>query len=203
VDLLLELLQDLPIPDPPPGLRDRLSELAFQRLSEKIETGVQRRDRDQTSLRLLRPILFAALLVFIGIAASYVAYFRHRDSLQVDRAKPDSSTASPRSEPSTVTMAKPSKFRSPRTIYHARPGLAPAEPQQMTLRLPYSNSAIETGTGTTIRISMAQSELLSLGFPVTETLQDRRIAADLTLGDDGLPRAISLPLPFEVIKEKK
>jgi hypothetical protein len=25
----------------------------------------------------------------------------------------------------------------------------------------------------------------------------------LTLGDDGLPRAISVPLPLEVIKEKK
>jgi hypothetical protein len=73
----------------------------------------------------------------------------------------------------------------------------------MTMRLPYSNSAIETGTGTTIRVSMSQSELLSLGFPINETVQDRRIVAELTLGDDGLPRAISLPLPLEVMKEKK
>ncbi len=73
----------------------------------------------------------------------------------------------------------------------------------MTLRLPYSNSAIENGTQATIRVSMSQADLLSLGFPVNATLQDRRILADLTLGDDGLPRAISLPLPLEVIKEKK
>jgi hypothetical protein len=73
----------------------------------------------------------------------------------------------------------------------------------MTLRLPYSNSDIENGTQATIRVSMSQSDLLSLGFPVNATLQDRRILADLTLGDDGLPRAISLPLPLEVIKEKK
>ena len=73
----------------------------------------------------------------------------------------------------------------------------------MTLRLPYSNSAIETGIDSTIRVSMSQSELLSLGFPITATVQDRRIVAELTLGDDGLPRAISLPLPLQVMKEKQ
>jgi hypothetical protein len=71
------------------------------------------------------------------------------------------------------------------------------------MRLPYSNSAIETGTNTTIQVSMSQSELLSLGFPINATVQDRRIVAELTLGDDGLPRAISVPLPLEVTKEKK
>ena len=54
-----------------------------------------------------------------------------------------------------------------------------------------------------IRVSMSQSELLSLGFPINATVQERRIAAELTLGDDGLPRAISLPLPLEVMKEKR
>jgi hypothetical protein len=73
----------------------------------------------------------------------------------------------------------------------------------MTIRLPYSNSAIETGTDTTIRVAMSQSELLSLGFPVNATVQDGRVVAELTLGDDGLPRAISLPLPLEVIREKR
>jgi len=73
----------------------------------------------------------------------------------------------------------------------------------MTMQLPYSNSAIETGTYSTIRVSMSQSELLSLGFPINATLHDRRIAAELTLGDDGLPRAISLPLPLQVMKEKR
>jgi len=50
---------------------------------------------------------------------------------------------------------------------------------------------------------MSQSELLSLGFPLNATPQDRRIVAELTLGDDGLPRAISLSLPLEVMKEMK
>jgi hypothetical protein len=73
----------------------------------------------------------------------------------------------------------------------------------MTIQLPYSNSAIETGTYTTLRVSMSQSDLESLGFPINATIHDRRIAVELTLGDDGLPRAISLPLPLEVMKEKK
>ena len=71
------------------------------------------------------------------------------------------------------------------------------------MQLPYSNSAIETGTDTTLRVSMSQSDLVSLGFPINATIHDRRIAAELTLGDDGLPRTISLPLPLEVMKEKK
>ena len=73
----------------------------------------------------------------------------------------------------------------------------------MIIRLPYSNSAIETGTDATVRVSMSQSELVSLGFPINATVQDRRIVAELTLGDDGLPRAISVPLPLEVMKEKQ
>jgi hypothetical protein len=73
----------------------------------------------------------------------------------------------------------------------------------MVVRLPYSNSAIDNGTDATIRVSMSQAELVSLGFPMTATLHDRRVVADLTLGDDGLPRAISVPLPLEVVRENK
>jgi hypothetical protein len=73
----------------------------------------------------------------------------------------------------------------------------------MVVRLPYSNSVIDTGTDATIRVSMSQAELVSLGFPMNETFHDRRVVAELTLGDDGLPRAISVPLPLEVVREKK
>ena len=37
--------------------------------------------------------------------------------------------------------------------------------RRMVVRLPYSNSAIDTGTDATIRVSMSQTELVSLGFP--------------------------------------
>jgi hypothetical protein len=88
----------------------------------------------------------------------------------------------------------------------SRPKLPPAQApsaREMVIRLPYSNRSVDTGTGATIQVSMSQSELLSLGFPLNATLHDRRVVAELTLGDDGLPRAISLPLPLELIKEEK
>jgi hypothetical protein len=75
--------------------------------------------------------------------------------------------------------------------------------RRMIVRLPYSNSAIDTGTDATIRASMSQAELVLLGFPINTPLQDRQVVAELTLGDDGLPRAISVPLPLEVVREKK
>ena len=73
----------------------------------------------------------------------------------------------------------------------------------MVVQLPYSNSAIDNGTDATLRVSMSQAELVSLGFPMNGTLHDRRVVADLTLGDDGLPRAISVTLPLELVREKK
>ena len=69
----------------------------------------------------------------------------------------------------------------------------------MVVNLPYSNTAIDTGTDATIRVSMSQTELESLGFPMNATLRDRRVLAELTLGDDGLPRSISLLLPLELV----
>jgi hypothetical protein len=75
--------------------------------------------------------------------------------------------------------------------------------RRMVMRLPYSNSAIDTGTDATLRVSMSQAELVSLGFPMNGNLHDRRVVAELTLGDDGLPRAISVTLPLELVRETK
>lgn len=192
----MALLRDLSKRDPSPALRERLGGLAFQRLSEEME----HRPRP---LRWLRPIVSGVLLILVGISALYVAYRRPGESLPVESAKAHTFTASPGTGVSAATITRPSRASSP-AAYHARPGLAKQSgPERMTLRLPYSNGAIENGTQATIRVSMSQSDLLSLGFPVNATLQDGRIVAELTLGDDGLPRAISLPLPLEVMKEKK
>jgi hypothetical protein len=196
VELLLELLRELSKRDPSPALRERLSGLAFQRLRGKME-------HSSRSLTWLTPILSGALLIFLGIAGLYVAYRRSGESPPVKSAKTRSFAASPGSGVSAATITRPSQARSP-AAYHALTGLTKQSgPERMTLRLPYSNGAIENGTQATIRVSMSQSDLLSLGFPVNATLQDGRIVAELTLGDDGLPRAISLPLPLEVIKENK
>jgi hypothetical protein len=189
-------VRDLSKRDPSPALRERLSGLAFQRLPRKMEPSPR-------PLRWLMPILSGALLIFLGILGLYVAYRRSGQSPPVESGKAHSFAASPVTGVSTATITRPSKARSP-AAYHAPAGLTKQSgPERMTLRLPYSNGAIENGTQATIRVSMSQSDLLSLGFPVNATLQDGRIVAELTLGDDGLPRAISLPLPLEIMKEKK
>jgi hypothetical protein len=202
VDHLLNLLGDLSRRDPSPALRDRLAVLASQRLNEKSEYGVHSKERKP--FVWLRPALAAAVVVAIGLATVLAHHFRGRELVPADNSakvsRPATSLgntlqAPPVSHPLISKKAKVYRSQSAPAV--------PATTRQMTMQLPYSNSAIETGTNTTIQVSMYQSELLSLGFPINTTVQDRRIVAELTLGNDGLPRAISLPLPLEVMKEKK
>ena len=204
VDDLLGLLGTLSQRDPSPALRERLSDLAHQRLNKEPEAASRVRRAGHGTLRWIMPVCAAALLVAIGLFVIFAAHVRQRESVQTNSAaKVSPAEISSGNEAHTVPTARPSKARLPK-IHHPQPVLTRrAGAQQMTMRLPYSNSAIETGTDTTIRVAMSQSELLSLGFPVNATVQDGRVVAELTLGDDGLPRAISLPLPLEVIKEKR
>jgi hypothetical protein len=204
VDRLLRLLRDLSQRDPSPALRERLSDLASRRLSEKPVHSDRFRGARPKSLAWLRPVFVAILLIAIGFTAAVVVHLRQRESLRAD----NSVKIYPPARPSDTGIhhappSQPSEGGLPQT-HHSRRDLAPRSgSRRMTMRLPYSNGVINTGTDATIRISMSQSELLSLGFPISSTLQDRRVVAELTLGDDGLPRAISLPLSLEYIKEKK
>jgi len=199
---LLGLLKQISRREPSPALRERLSNLAFQRLKIEPESAPRFRCAGHRSRAWLKPILVTALLPAIGITAMFVARYRQRDSLPVNSAaKVGPLATSLQSGFRTIPGVRPSRLpkpRQPRPVAKQR-----SSAQRMTIRLPYSNSAIETGTDTTIRVAMSQSELLSLGFPVNATVQDGRVVAELTLGDDGLPRAISLPLPLEVIREKR
>jgi hypothetical protein len=72
---------------------------------------------------------------------------------------------------------------------------------RLTVPLPYSNPDISTGTSTVVRVAMPQMQLAALGLPLPAVATDSRIIADVTLGDDGLPKSISLPLPLQVVKE--
>lgn len=102
-----------------------------------------------------------------------------------------------------VPVARGVEVKSARP-HHSLPSLPQNTiAQRMVVSLPYSNSAIDTGTDATFPVSMSQTELVSLGFPMNATLHDRRVLAELTLGDDGLPRSISVPLPLQLVKEKK
>lgn len=204
VDHLLGLLKDLSQHDPSPALRERLEFLASQRLKDGAESGDLLSKARFGLPAWLKPVRVAALLVVIGIVVALAARVRRpadlRAGIQPPVASPGASSGSGihNQQPALLPEARLSKARQ------VAPRLGPSTvAQRMTVRLPYSDSAINTGTDATIRVSISQAELVSLGFPMIETLHDRRVVAELTLGDDGLPRAISVPLPLEVVMEKK
>ncbi len=195
VDYLLGVLRMLSPQDPPAAQRDRLELLSSERL----------RGRPRPDLQWwLRPAAVVTLLIAIVTIAVLVAYVRQSELLRVGIESRVVSPKEPFSAGSGALSAVPAtEVRSPKTS-HALPRLAQnTAARRMVVRLPYSNNAIDTGTDATIRVSMSQAELVSLGFPMNATLHDRRVIAELTLGDDGLPRAISVPLPLEVLREKR
>lgn len=194
VDRLLRVLCLVSERDPSPALREHLQMLAARRLREKPGKDKDRR------LALLKPAFTVALLVALGVRVSLFVNFRQHAPIATD--------TTPRVNQVPVSAENKPPARSVAHALISRQAqkplvTTPSGARRITMRLPYSNSAIETGTDTTIRVAVSQSELVSMGFPISTTVQDRRVLAELTLGDDGLPRAISLPLPLEVMKEKK
>jgi hypothetical protein len=196
VEYLLGVLRGLPQQDPSPELRDRLHLLSITRLREGAELV------RQPGLRpWFRPAFVVALLIAIASVTMVVTDVRPPDPSQAGRIAPPKESFSAVTGASSSLPAAPVR---PSKMSHPLSKLPPnTTARQMVLRLPYSDSAIDTGTDATIRVSMSQAELVSLGFPMNATLHDRRVVAELTLGDDGLPRAISVPLPVQIVKEKK
>jgi hypothetical protein len=205
VDHLLGLIRENSQWEPSPEIRERLVALASERLQRRSPTAEQIRERGRRCrLVWLKPAIAALVLAAAGLSMVSVFRFRRHEVVELPRTTQlDQPIASPVKK---VEDEPPARVQV--SDQHAALSRGHRAPQsrivrRMILRLPYSNNAIETGTAATIRVSISQSELLSLGFPINATVQDRRIVADLTLGDDGLPRAISLPLPLEVMKEKE
>jgi hypothetical protein len=200
LDHLLGLLGDLSQRAPSAALRDRLVLLASQRLNENSEYA----GRERKPLVWLRPALAAAVIAAIGLATALTIRFRE---LELAPTHKTATVTRPATSPVNPLQAAPASHplisRKPRVYRSQSAPVVRATTRQITMWLPYSNRAIETGTNTTVQVSMSQSELLSLGFPLNATVWDRRIVAELALGDDGLPRAISVPVPLHVIKETK
>jgi len=199
MEYLLGALTGLSQQDPPPALRERLRLLSYQRLRAGVKPGARADFRSW-----LRPAFVVALLAVIGFIAVRVAHLYRSEPLRAGielRVAPPTEPSSIGSAAVPVVRGVEVKSTRPR---HSLPSLAQNTiARRMVVSLPYSNSAIDTGTDATIRVSMSQTELVSLGFPMNATLHDRRVLAELTLGDDGLPRSISVPLPLELVKERK
>ena len=200
-DDLLRVLGDLSERDPSPAIRTNLSNLCSQRLQRKPERLLR---EAQLGIILSRRGLFAtALLIALGLTAASVFHFRYRTAPRAINMPADAPAPTFSQSVQASSTALPPAPQPPKNRHFAPKPLPSLSPREMVVRLPYSNNSVDTGTGATIRVSMSQSELLSLGFPLNATLHDRRVVTDLTLGDDGLPRAISIPLPLELIKEEK
>jgi hypothetical protein len=206
VEYLLGVLRGVSPQGPPPALRDRLELLAVERLRGGSKLG-RRVLSPQEGLRSwLRPAFVVALLIAIGTVA-LVGYVQQSESLRagIELRVAQPGIAQPKETFSGGTLsAVPVAVIKPPKIRRGLPRLAQnTTARRMVVRLPYSNSAIDTGTDATLRVSMSQAELVSLGFPMNGTLHEGRVVAELTLGDDGLPRAISVTLPLELVREKK
>ena len=198
VEHLLGLLRDLSPRDPSPILRERLSNLASRRLRTSDEA-------DQKLSFRLKPVWAAVLLLAVGLAVAWTMHLQLQESM---RARKESQTnrtqkSSARNSYDVPAIAEATTPGQPKNHCLHFKHASNVGSRRMVLQLPYSNNDVSTGTDATIRVLISQSELLSLGFPLNATPQDRRIVAELTLGDDGLPRTISVPLPLEVMKEKK
>jgi hypothetical protein len=207
VEYLLGVLRGVSPQGPPPALRDRLELLAVERLRGGSKLGRRVLSPQEGPRSWLRPAFVVALLVSIGTVAALVAYVHRSESLRagIELRVAQPRVAQPKETFSGGTLsAVPAAVIKPPKIRHGLPRSAQnTTARRMVVRLPYSNSAIDTGTDATLRVSMSQAELVSLGFPMNGTLHQGRVVADLTLGDDGLPRAISVTLPLELVREKK
>ena len=201
LDQLLESLKTIPVQNPPSSVRERLNELYVQRLRDDPRYNVQAGKLRQGLSFWLRPIAAYALLIAISIGVMFWVHLHQRDRLRTEN-NPGVNVpkASPKNEVRTASAIPASRDSSPTMHYSRFAQMHNANFTEMVVRLPYSDSDIATGTSATIQVSMSQAQLVSLGFPLSESLQNRRLIANLTLGDDGLPRAISLPLPLEVIE---
>jgi hypothetical protein len=192
---LLRLLKEVSVQNPPPRLRERIVELSSAQMKPKHLFPVFGWELTKANRWLLIVSTTAAALVIAAILN--VAY---------RPAPPDSLTVRMMTPSAPRVMSVRSEVLSVPRTRRNRPRRSDVKPtpvrnDRLTLLLPYSNADVSTGTTTTVRISIPQSQLIALGLPIPAGTANSRIVADVALGDDGMPKAISLPLPLQVVKE--
>lgn len=101
---------------------------------------------------------------------------------------------------STASFTRPNRIRSSSRRMREQ---SASRTSDLTYQLPYSDRAISTGVATTLRMPLSPLELASLGIPIGDLPNDRMIVAEITLGDDGMPRSVRLPLSPEPTKVKQ
>ena len=203
VEDLLAVVRQLSKDEPSSSIRARLEALASQRLQEGRGKMPRAGGRKRLRSLWLGPI-FATAISALFMAGPLIVGRLRQPLTDQSATPPTSRREHSLGQEKTVVVRNSGGPKTP-TSPHRRvvePAVHVA-PEKLIVDLPYSNSDIANGTSVTIRVAMSRSELMGLGFPVSEAVQDRRVVAELSLGDDGLPRAISLPLPLEFVKEQK
>ncbi|HKR27087.1 MAG TPA: hypothetical protein VJT08_22025 [Terriglobales bacterium] len=204
VDHLLAVVCHLAQHDPPPVIRERLALLSAQRLGGSRILSRRNLVHRRWLPRMAPAVVCALTAVIACVLVAGVIVHRRNHMDRVNRAiaasparpEPVSSMKStPAATPAAATSLGHRRFRSTKT---------PAtQLSRIVIALPYSDSAVATGTEVTVPVLLSQDELMSMGVPMSPALHDRKFLADLLLGDDGLPRAISVPLPPGSLAEKR
>lgn len=203
VDHLLAHLRSVTQHDPPPAIRERLARLSDQRLGIPPEISHGHLVRRRWLPRMIR----AAVCIFTAaIACTFIAevYLHRQTHLRFINRAAVSSPANP--ESARAAKAPPTASSAAISSHHRQirpPRASTAQLSRIVIPLPYSDSAVATGTEVTVPVYLSQDQLISLGVPISPAVHDRPFVADLLLGDDGLPRAISVPLPPGVLAEKR
>src|SRR5579863_2615386 len=86
VDHLLSLLGDLSPQDPSSALRERLAELAQQRLREEPVSVLASGGRNRRSLTWLKPVIAAGFAMAIGLSIPLVIHFERQEPASAERA---------------------------------------------------------------------------------------------------------------------
>jgi len=191
-------------------LSESLRELAANSPQAPPEVGVRLRQafaRHHAQRRLRKRSVFAVSLAACLLIA--VAWLRTGKQMQdVGKPRPPAQVAKapvPRPEivapkverPSTSLIAsarvKPrvrAKQRS-QSLEHSVEA-APAITAGDFIALPTFDPAVPVGESRMVRMDLPGSALQLIGYPVDGQLLDRRIIADVLVGEDGLPYAVRL-----------
>jgi hypothetical protein len=192
---LLRLLKEASEQDPPSRLRERIVTMS------SIEAELDHPVFSIFGWKLAKAspwLLIASAISVLVIAAILNVIYRP--------APPESLTARMMTPSAPPVISVPAQSQSVPRVRRNGPRRSDVKPvpvpyDRLTLLLPYSNADVSTGTTTTVRIAISQSQLVALGLPLPAGPVNSRIVAFVALGDDGMPKAISLPLPLQVVKE--
>jgi len=144
-------------------------------------------------------IAAAVVIAVAGVFAIQAISNRRANQQRVSSAPPVAPAPLPGLDPRLISPlisdiqkpARPSVSKPERTRQRKHPTQV-RDPEPTFVALPFSDPSLATGTNVTIRLALSDAELLALGVRPDENKRGQLYLAEVVLGDDGLPRAITL-----------